>query len=283
MEKEDLLRCLNCGKSLALENKSGKQFCAECVLGLDFQITDLKHKEIDLYLQKILDFFISDVNVAFNKDPAARSLIEVLTSYPGIKAILLYRIAHFFWKIGMPFVPRYISEIARELTGIEIHPGAEIGSEFFIDHGTGCVIGETTEIGNNVTIFSGVVLGGTNIAPIKRHPTLGDNVVVGTGAKILGPINIGDNVKIGANSVVVTDVPPNSVVVGVPGKVVTREGEKIEKIDLRHGDLPDPLTLTIKTLDKRIKELENRIFNEKEKEKKKEDIEIYFGEYGDGI
>ena len=255
MEKEDLLRCLNCGKSLALENKSGKQFCAECVLGLDFQITDLKHKEIDLYLQKILDFFISDVNVAFNKDPAARSLIEVLTSYPGIKAILLYRIAHFFWKIGMPFVPRYISEIARELTGIEIHPGAEIGSEFFIDHGTGCVIGETTEIGNNVTIFSGVVLGGTNIAPIKRHPTLGDNVVVGTGAKILGPINIGDNVKIGANSVVVTDVPPNSVVVGVPGKVVTREGEKIEKIDLRHGDLPDPLTLTIKTLDKRIKEL----------------------------
>ena len=250
-------------------------------MGLNFQITDLNHRECDVYLQKILDFFISDVKVAFYKDPAAKSLIEVLTSYPGIKAILLYRIAHFFWKIGMPFIPRYISEIARELTGIEIHPGAEIGSDFFIDHGTGCVIGETTEIGNNVTIFSGVVLGGTNIAPVKRHPTLGDNIVIGTGAKVLGPVKIGDNVKIGANSVVVTNVPPNSVVVGVPGKVISRERGKIEKIDLRHGDLPDPLTLTIKTLDNRIKELEDRILGEKEK--KKEDIEIYYGEYGEGI
>ncbi len=281
MEKEEFLHCLNCGKRITLETKAGNNFCAECILGLNFQITDLKHKEIDIYLQKILDFFISDVNVTFNKDPAAKSLIEVLTSYPGIKAILLYRIAHFFWKIGMPFIPRYISEIARELTGIEIHPGAEIGSDFFIDHGTGCVIGETTEIGNNVTIFSGVVFGGTNIKPVKRHPTLGDNIVVGTGAKILGPVKIGDNVKIGANSVVVSDVPPNSVVVGVPGKVITREGEKIERIDLRHGDLPDPLTLTIKTLDNRIKELESRILNQKEK--KKDDIEIYFGEHGDGI
>ncbi|MFX1438165.1 MAG: serine O-acetyltransferase [Promethearchaeota archaeon] len=283
MEKEELLHCLNCGKKITTETKSGNSFCAECVLGLNFQITDLNHNEIDIYLQKILDFFISDVNVAFNKDPAAKSLIEVLTSYPGIKAILLYRIAHFFWKMGMPFIPRYISEIARELTGIEIHPGAEIGSDFFIDHGTGCVIGETTIIGNNVTIFSGVVLGGTNIDPVKRHPTLGNNIVIGTGAKVLGPVNIGDNVKIGANSVVVTNVPPNSVVVGVPGKIISREGEKIEKIDLRHGDLPDPLTLTIKTLDKRLKELENRILNDKEKEAKKDDIEIYFGEYGEGI
>ncbi|MFX1364933.1 MAG: serine O-acetyltransferase [Promethearchaeota archaeon] len=281
MDKEKLLYCLNCGKEFTAENKSGSHFCAECVLGLNFQITELKHEEIDKYLQRILDFFISDVNVAFNKDPAAKSLIEVLTSYPGIKAILLYRIAHFFWKIGMPFIPRYISEIARELTGIEIHPGAEIGGDFFIDHGTGCVIGETTEIGNNVTIFSGVVFGGTNINPVKRHPTLGNNIVVGTGAKILGPVKIGDNVKVGANSVVVNDVPPNSVVVGVPGKVITREGEKIEKIDLRHGDLPDPLTLTIKTLDNRIKELENKILTQKEK--KKEDFEIFFGEYGEGI
>ncbi|MFW9818742.1 MAG: serine O-acetyltransferase [Candidatus Thorarchaeota archaeon] len=283
MEKEELLHCLNCGKKISGEHKSGNNFCAECVLGLDFQITDVNHKRIDIYLQKILDFFISDVNIAFTKDPAAKSLIEVLTSYPGIKAILLYRIAHFFWKIGMPYIPRYISEIARELTGIEIHPGAEIGNEFFIDHGTGCVIGETAEIGNNVTLFSGVVLGGTNIDPVKRHPTLGNNIVVGTGAKILGPVKIGDNVKIGANSVVVTNVPPNSVVVGVPGKIISREGEKIEKIDLRHGDLPDPLTLTIKTLDIRIKELEDRILNKQEIEKRKEDIEIYYGEYGDGI
>ncbi|MFX1390627.1 MAG: serine O-acetyltransferase [Promethearchaeota archaeon] len=281
MEKEELLHCLNCGKRIDPGTKGSNNFCAECILGLDFQITDLQHKEVDIYLQKILDFFISDVNVAFSKDPAAKSLIEVLTSYPGIKAILLYRIAHFFWKIGMPFIPRYISEIARELTGIEIHPGAEIGSDFFIDHGTGCVIGETTEIGNNVTIFSGVVLGGTNIKPVKRHPTLGNNIVIGTGAKILGPVKIGDNVKIGANSVVVTDVPSNSVVVGVPGKVITREGEKIEKIDLRHGDLPDPLTLTIKSLDQRLKQLESKILTEKEK--KKEDFEIYFGEYGEGI
>lgn len=283
MEKEELFHCLSCGKKINPENKGNYNFCAECVLGLSFRITDLNHKEIDIYLQKILDFFISDVNVAFNKDPAAKSLIEVLTSYPGIKAILLYRIAHFFSKMGMPFIPRYISEIARELTGIEIHPSAEIGSDFFIDHGTGCVIGETTVIGNNVTLFSGVVLGGTNIDPVKRHPTLGNNIVVGTGAKILGPVNIGDNVKIGANSVVVTDVPPNSVVVGVPGKIISRKGQKIEKIDLRHGDLPDPLTLTIKILDKRIKELENKILGEREKEKKKEDIEIYFGEHGDGI
>ncbi|MFW9971314.1 MAG: serine O-acetyltransferase [Candidatus Odinarchaeota archaeon] len=282
MEKEELLHCLNCGRKLNAENKFSNNFCAECVLGLDFKITDLNHKNIDVYLQKILDFFISDVDVAFNKDPAAKSLIEVLTSYPGIKAVLLYRIAHFFWKMGMPFIPRYISEVARELTGIEIHPGAEIGSDFFIDHGTGCVIGETTVIGNNVTIFSGVVLGGTNIDPVKRHPTLGNNVVVGTGAKILGPVNIGDNVKVGANSVVVTDVPPNSVVVGVPGKIISREGEKIEKIDLRHGDLPDPLTLTIQILDKRIKELENKVLDETEKGKKG-DIEIYFGEYGEGI
>ncbi|MHA1783441.1 MAG: serine O-acetyltransferase, partial [Promethearchaeota archaeon] len=161
-------------------------------------------------LQQILDFFVSDVSAAFNKDPAARSLLEVLTSYPGIKAVLLYRIAHFFWEIGMPFVPRYLSEIAREISGIEIHPGAKIGKDFFIDHGGGVVIGETSEIGDNVTLYQGVVLGGTTNDPVKRHPTVGNNVVIGTGAKLLGPIKIGDNVKIGANSVVIKDVPSNS-------------------------------------------------------------------------
>ena len=207
--------------------------------------------------------------------------MEVLTSYPGIKGVLIYRIAHFFWKLGMPFVPRYLSEIGRQLTGIEIHPGAQIGDEFFIDHGAGVVIGETSIIGNNVTLFQGVVLGGVSMDPIKRHPTLGDNIVVGTGAKLLGPITIGDNVRIGANSVVVMDVPPNSVVIGVPGRIVSRKGEKIEKIDLRHGDLPDPLSITVSNLNDRILDLEKKVFNLKEP--KKQETEIFFGEYGSGI
>ncbi|MFX1303429.1 MAG: serine O-acetyltransferase [Promethearchaeota archaeon] len=229
----------------------------------------------------MLDFFVSDVSAAFNKDPAAQSLLEVLTSYPGIKAILLHRIAHFFWKIKMPFMPRYLSEISRELTGIEIHPGADIGKDFFIDHGGGVVIGETAKIGNNVTIYQGVVLGGTMIDPVKRHPTLGNNIVVGTGAKLLGPITIGDNVKIGANSVVVKDVPSNSVVVGVPGKIISQEGKIIKKIDLSHGDLPDPLAITLSKLTERIEFLENKLSIESNK--KENDIELYFGYNGHGI
>ena len=217
---EDFINCLNCGKCLDTKEKKHYNYCAECILGLNFSSKELDHEEIDNNLQKILDFFLSDVASAFRKDPAALSLLEVLTSYPGIRAILIYRIAHFFWKLNMPFVPRYLSEIGRQITGIEIHPGAEIGSEFFIDHGGGVVIGETSIIGNNVTIYQGVVLGGVSTESVKRHPTLGNDIVVGTGAKLLGPITIGDNVRIGANSVVVNDVPPNSVVVGVPGKIV---------------------------------------------------------------
>lgn len=181
----------------------------------------------------------------------------------------------------MPFVPRYLSEITREITGIEIHPGAKIGKDFFIDHGSGVVIGETAEIGDNVTIYQGVVLGGTTTDPVKRHPTLGNNIVVGTGAKLLGPITIGDNVKIGANSVVVGDVPPNSVVVGVPGRIISTNGEKIQKIDLSHGDLPDPLAITLSDLDSRIEYIESKLLetnNSKEKE-----VKIYYGEYGSGI
>ncbi|MFX1256333.1 MAG: serine O-acetyltransferase EpsC [Promethearchaeota archaeon] len=278
---ESFLKCLNCGRKLGDKEKKSYNFCSECILDLNFQTKDLDREKIDEGLQKILNFFISDVSAAFNKDPAAKSLLEVLTSYPGIKAILLHRIAHFFWKIGMPFVPRYLSEVARESTGIEIHPGAEIGKDFFIDHGSGVVIGETTEIGDNVTLYQGVVLGGTSNDPIKRHPTLSNNIVVGSGAKILGPIKIGDNVKIGANSVVVNDVPPNSVVVGVPGKVISRKGEKIKKIDLAHGDLPDPLSITLATLNSRIEFLESKLLNNKEYKEK--EIEIYFGEHGGGI
>lgn len=278
---EDFIRCLNCGKCLGEKEKENYSYCAECILNLDFQLNELDHAEIDEDLQKILDFFVSDVSAAFNKDPAARSLLEVLTSYPGIKAILLHRIAHFFWTIRMPFVPRYLSEITRQTTGIEIHPGAQIGKDFFIDHGGGVVIGETAKIGDNVTIYQGVVLGGTATNPVKRHPTLGNNIVVGSGAKLLGPITIGNNVRIGANSVVVTDVPDNSVVVGVPGKVISRNGEKITKIDLAHGDLPDPLAITLSTINSRIENLEKKIL--KGKRNKEGEIEIYYGEYGSGI
>ncbi len=281
MGMEDFLQCLSCGKKLGPKSKEIASQCTECILKLDFKTKDLDHIHIDRNLQKILDFFISDVNAAFNKDPAAHTLIEVLTSYPGIKAVLLYRIAHFFWKLGMPYIPRYISDIARELTAIEIHPGAEIGSEFFIDHGAGVVIGETAEIGNNVTLYAGVVLGGTRLEQKKRHPTLGNNVVVGTGAKILGPIIIGDNVRVGANSVVVNNVPSNSVVVGVPGKIISRKGEKIERIDLRHGDLPDPITIAISSLERRIRELEKNFPNNRQIIS--EDIEIFYEEDGGGI
>lgn len=278
---EEFLRCLNCGKTLASKEKENYSYCAECILNLKFQLSDLNQEDINQNLQKILDFFVSDVSAAFYKDPAARSILEVLTSYPGIKAILLHRIAHFFWSLGMPFVPRYISEIARAITGIEIHPGAQIGKDFFIDHGGGVVIGETAEIGDNVTIYQGVVIGGTTTDPIKRHPTLGDNIVVGTGAKLLGPIKIGDNVKIGANSVVVHDVPPNSVVVGVPGRIMAKVGKKIKKIDLSHGDLPDPLAITLSTINSRLKYLENKL--NIEEDKKENELEIYYGLDGDGI
>jgi len=251
------LKCMASGENSEKGLLSDR--CMDCVLGLNFQAEDIDPNVLNKNLQGILDFFISDVNAALEKDPAAKSLVEVLTSYPGIKAVLLYRVAHFFWELNLPFIPRYLSDVARNETGIEIHPGAVIGSEFFIDHGSGVVIGETAEIGDNVTIYAEVVLGGTSDEAIKRHPTIGNNVVIGTGAKLLGPINIGNNVKIGANSVVIDDIPDNSVIVGVPGKVISREGERIPRIDLEHGNLPDPLSLALKTLDKRLAEVEEKL------------------------
>ncbi len=260
---ENKLECLICGNTLSPKEKS--EYCSKCLLGLEFELKEEDLEKIKQQLKTILDSFGSDIRAAFIKDPAARSLVEVLTSYPGIHAVLLHRVAHFFYEIGLPFVPRYISHIARQITGIEIHPGAKIGKDFFIDHGSGTVIGETAEIGDNVTIYQGVTLGGTSLTPGKRHPTLGNNVVVGAGAKILGPIKIGDNVKIGANSVVISDVPPNSVVVGVPGRIVSREGEKIPTIDLHHGDLPDPIVDMIKTIQRKIENLEKEVQNLKQK------------------
>ncbi|MEK6698288.1 MAG: serine O-acetyltransferase EpsC [Nitrospirota bacterium] len=183
-----------------------------------------------------------DFQAALSMDPAATSRIEVALTYSGVHALLFYRFAHWLWKKGIPFVPRALSQLARFLTGIEIHPGATIGSGLFIDHGMGVVIGETAEIGDNVTLFQGVTLGGTGKQRGKRHPTIGSHVVVGAGAKVLGPINVGDYVKIGANSVVLQDVPDHSTVVGIPGRIVRIKDERVaEDALMDHVHIPDPI------------------------------------------
>jgi serine O-acetyltransferase len=193
----------------------------------------------------------------FREDPAAKSKLEIVLCYPGFHSILLHRLAHWLWEANVPLLPRFISQVNRFLTGIEIHPGATIGRRFFIDHGMGVVIGETAEIGDDVLIYQGVTLGGTGNEHGKRHPTIGNNVVVGTGAKVLGSIRIGDNVKIGAGSVVVRPVPDHSTVVGIPGRVVrTRSGQSGV---LEHGQLPDPEGQDISDLKERVAELEEQV------------------------
>ncbi|GAB4312601.1 MAG: hypothetical protein Kow0069_13350 [Promethearchaeota archaeon] len=256
--------CLACGASVFKDTGTSTNYCASCLLNLELPHIEVDAAHVQKTINSVLEFFKSDVRAAFEKDPAAYSLIEVLTSYPGIKATLMYRVAHVFWVLGVPFIPRYISEVARQITNIDIHPGAEIGREFFIDHGIGVVIGETSEIGDNCTLYQGVTLGGTSLERGKRHPTLGNNVVVGAGAKILGPVRIGDNVKIGANSVVTRDVPDNSVVVGVPGRVVARNGEAVPRIDLQHAKLPDPVADIFRKLEGRIAKLEQQLSQEDE-------------------
>jgi serine O-acetyltransferase len=193
------------------------------------------------------------IDTIFREDPAAKSVVEIVLCYPGFHAILMHRLAHRLYRWGVPLVPRVISQISRFFTGIEIHPGARIGHRFFIDHGSGVVIGETTEIGDDVLIYQGVTLGGTGAERGKRHPTIGHNVVIGTGAKVLGNIRIGDNVKVGAGSVVVHPVPDHSTVVGIPGRVVRvrPEGGVLE-----HGHLPDPEGQAIDDLARRVAELE---------------------------
>jgi len=196
------------------------------------------------------------IDTIFREDPAAKSTLEIILCYPGFHAIMLHRMAHKLYCIGLPLIPRIISQFSRIFTGIEIHPGAKIGRRFFIDHGMGVVIGETSEIGDDVLLFQGVTLGGTGNEKGKRHPTLGNNVVVGSGAKVLGGIRIGNNVKIGAGSVVVREVPDHSTVVGVPGRVVHN---KFDSGALEHGKLPDPEWQAIEELSKRVAELEEQL------------------------
>ncbi|MCL6636145.1 MAG: serine O-acetyltransferase [Peptococcaceae bacterium] len=205
-----------------------------------------------------------DIRAVFERDPAAKSVLEVLLCYPGLHAVLLHRVAHFLYCRRLFFAARLVSHLARFFTGIEIHPGAKIGEGLFIDHGMGVVIGETAEIGDNVTIYQGVTLGGTGKEKGKRHPTIGNNVVISAGARILGSFTVGDNAKIGAGSVVLKPVPPNSTVVGVPGKVVNRDGRKVAaaeaaEIDLRHDLLPDPVADVLLCLQTNIERLERRV------------------------
>lgn len=199
-----------------------------------------------------------DIHCIFEQDPAARSTIEVVLTYSGLHAIWAHRIAHAFFKMNLLFLARVVSQVSRFFTGIEIHPGAKIGRRLFIDHGMGIVIGETCEIGDDVTIYQGVTLGGTGKEKGKRHPTIEDNVLIATGAKVLGSITVGENSKIGAGSVVLKEVPAHSTVVGIPGKVVITNGVKVRD-KLNHQDLPDPLMERCDSLQEKIKELEERL------------------------
>ncbi|HIK27512.1 MAG: serine O-acetyltransferase [Oscillatoriaceae bacterium SKW80] len=205
----------------------------------------------------MLNTLLADFRIIFERDPAARNWLEVLFCYPGLQALLFYRIAHWLHVLGIPFIPRLISHIARFLTGIEIHPGAQIGKGVFIDHGMGVVIGETAIVGDYALIYQGVTLGGTGKQSGKRHPTLGENVVVGAGAKVLGNIQIGNNVRIGAGSVVLRDVPSDCTVVGVPGRIVYRSGVRVNPLE--HGQLPDSEAAVIRSLVDRIEALEEQI------------------------
>ena len=198
-----------------------------------------------------------DIRTVFAKDPAARGVLEVIFCYPGLHALWFHRMAHFLWQHRLRFLARLLSHINRFLTGIEIHPGAKIGRRFFIDHGAGVVIGETAEIGDDVLLYQGVVLGGTTLKKEKRHPTVGNNVVMGTGAVALGAITIGDGARIGSGSVVVKSVPPRAIVVGIPGRIVEERHKPL--VDLEHGKLPDPVAEAIRVVLKEQERLEERL------------------------
>ncbi len=208
-------------------------------------------------LRETIDIVRRDVRAIQERDPAAHNMVEALTCYSGLHAIVMHRLAHLMQKQGLPVVPRIVSQVNRFITGIEIHPAAEIGEGFFIDHGAGVVIGETTEVGDNVTIYQGVTLGGTGKETGKRHPTLEDNVTIGAGAKVLGSVKVARNAKIGAGSVVIHDVPADSTVVGNPGRPVRERGRKVGAADVDWTHLPDPVADAMRSLMRRVMEMEN--------------------------
>ena len=203
-----------------------------------------------------------DLRAVFDRDPAARTTLEVFLTYAGFQALLAHRLAHRLWKMRLRLVGRLVSQVARWVTGVEIHPGASIGYGFFIDHGMGVVIGETAEIGDYVTLFQGVTLGGTGKDKGKRHPTLGSHVVVGSGAKVLGNIRIGDSVKIGANSVVLRSVPSNSTVIGIPGRIVKSIGVRVPEEAMDHANIPDPIAERFDAMERELIDLRKKLEND---------------------
>lgn len=218
-----------------------------------------KHASKQINAQTLWAQWTEDVQCVFARDPAARSVIEILLTYSGVHAVLIHRVCHRLWQANWKFSARFLAAFAKWMTQVDIHPAAKIGRRLFIDHALGVVIGETAEIGNDVTLYHGVTLGGTTWHKVKRHPTLGDNVLVGAGAKILGPITLGNNVRVGANSVVVKDVPACCTVVGIPGKIIQSKGTQIQHplgINLNHHEIPDPVGKAITCLLERIEALE---------------------------
>jgi serine O-acetyltransferase len=215
----------------------------------------------------------SDIQAVRDRDPAATNIVEILLAYPGLHALWMHRFAHVMWQSGIPVVPRLLSHFNRLITGIEIHPGARIAKGVFIDHGMGVVIGETAEIGENVTLYQGVTLGGTGKEKGKRHPTIGSNVVIAAGAKVLGPISVGDDARVGAGAVVIHDVPPACTVVGIPGRVVACGGQRVT--DLHHEDIPDPVQEMFECQNRRIDRLEQHLIETQEElERTRNELEL---------
>jgi len=229
----------------------------QVVQSLRAEVT-LPHRGLIARLKEWWAILQEDIATVYAEDPAARSTLEVVVCYPGLQALWLHRLAHWLWERQFLFLGRLLSQINRFLTGIEIHPGAKIGRRFFIDHGMGVVIGETAEIGDGVLMYKGVVLGGTSLEKKKRHPTIGNNVVIGSNAVVLGPITVGDGVRIGSGSVVIKPVPPGATVVGVPGRVVRMNGQRLP-VDLEHARLPDPVVEALDSLTTKLVEMERRL------------------------